>query len=152
LRLVESDRGIGLGGGADIAGAFLITASLMLGVYTIVRTDEYGWGSGNTLGFGIVASLLLAGFVARHATALNPLLPLRMFRSRNVSGANVIQFLMVAGMLGFFFLSTLYLRRVLGLRPLAIGLAFLPIAVAIGTLSLGWSARLITRFGARAVL
>src|SRR5262245_39221825 len=86
LRLVESDRGVGLGGGADIAGAFLITASLMLGVYTIVRTGEYGWGSGNTLGFGIVASLLLAGFVARQATALNPLLPLRMFRSRNVSG------------------------------------------------------------------
>jgi len=152
LRLVESDRGTGLGGGADVAGAFLVTASLMLGVYTIVQTAEYGWGSAYTLGFGAVATVLLAGFVARQATAANPLLPLRMFRSRNISGANLIQFLMVAGMLGFFFLSTLYLRRVLGLHPLAIGLAFLPVAVAIGTLSLGWSARLNARFGARAVL
>jgi len=152
LRLVEADDGIGLGEGADVAGAFLVTAALMLGVYTIVETTEYGWGSAHTLAFGAVAALLLAGFVARQATAINPLLPLRIFRSRNVSGANLIQFLMVAGMLGFFFLSTLYLRRVLGLHPLAIGLAFLPIAVAIGTLSLGWSARLNTRFGARAVL
>src|SRR5215472_16973014 len=142
LRLVESDRGIGLGGGADVAGAFLVTTSLMLSVYTIVQTAEYGWGSAYTLGFGAVATVLLAGFVARQATAANPLLPLRMFRSRSISGANLIQFLMVAGMLGFFFLSTLYLRRVLGLHPLAIGLAFLPVAVAIGTLSLGWSARL----------
>ncbi|HKA49979.1 MAG TPA: MFS transporter [Candidatus Dormibacteraeota bacterium] len=152
LRLVESDAGIGLGGGADVAGAFLVTASLMLGVYTIVQTGEYGWGSAHTLGFGVAASLLLAAFVARQATAANPLLPLHMFRSRNVSGANLIQFLMVAGLLGFFFLSTLYLRQVLGLHPLAIGLAFLPIAVAIGTLSLGWSPRLITRLGARVVL
>jgi len=121
-------------------------------VYTIVETTEYGWGSAHTLGFGAVAALLLAGFVVRQATAVNPLLPLRIFRSRNVSGANLVQFLMVAGMLGFFFLSTLYLRRVLGLHPLAIGLAFLPVAVAIGTLSLGWSARLNARFGARAVL
>ena len=152
LRLVEADDGIGLGEGADVAGAILVTAALMLGVYTIVETTEYGWGSAHTLGFGAVAALLLAGFVVRQATAVNPLLPLRIFRSRNVSGANLIQFLMVAAMLGFFFLSTLYLRRVLGLHPLAIGLAFLPIAVTIGAFSLGWSARLNTRFGARAVL
>jgi EmrB/QacA subfamily drug resistance transporter len=152
LRLVEADRGIGLGEGADVAGALLVTSALMLGVYTIVETTEYGWGSSHTLGFGALAALLLAGFVARQATAINPLLPLRIFRSRNVSGANLVQFLMVAGMLAFFFLSTLYLRRVLGLHPLAIGLAFLPVAVAIGTLSLGWSARLNVRFGARAVL
>src|SRR5262245_941474 len=152
LRLVEADDGIGLGEGADVAGAVLVTAALMLGVYTIVETTEYGWAPTHTLGFGAVAAVLLAGFVVRQATAVNPLLPLRIFRSRNVSGANLVQFLMVAGMLGFFFLSTLYLRQVLGLHPLAIGLAFLPIAVSIGALSLGWSARLNTRFGARAVL
>ena len=145
VRLVRSDHGIGLGEGADVAGAFLVTAALMLGVYTIVETARYGWSSAHTVGFGAVAIVFLAGFVARQATAKNPPLPLRMFRSRSVSAANLIQFLMVAGLLGFFFLSTLYLRRVLGLHPLEIGLA-------IGTLSLGLSARLSTRFGARAVL
>src|SRR5262249_58278568 len=122
----------------------LVAAALMLGVYTIVQTGEYGWASAHTLGFGVAASLLLAAFVARQATAANPLLPLHMFRSRNVSGANLIQFLMVAGLLGFFFLSTLYLRRVLGFSPLALGPSFFPIAAAVGTLSPGWSPRLFT--------
>src|SRR5207249_6804328 len=108
--------------------------------------------SAHTIGFGALAILLLTAFVARQATASRPLLPLRVFRSRNFSGANLVQFLMVGALLGFFFLSTLYLRRVLGLHPLEIGLAFLPVAVAIGALSLGFSARLTTRFGARAVL
>jgi EmrB/QacA subfamily drug resistance transporter len=151
-RLLESDRGIGLGEGADVVGAFLVTAALMLGVYTIVETSRYGWGSPQTVGFGVISLLLLGAFVVRQATAANPLLPLRIFRSRNVSGANLVQVLMVAGMLGFFFLNTLYLRQVLGFRPLEIGLAFMPVALAIGALSLGFSARLITRFGGRAML
>jgi len=151
-RLLQTDRGVGLGKGADVAGAILVTAALMLGVYTIVETTQYGWTSLHTLGFGAVSVVLLAGFIARQATASNPLLPLRIFRSRDVSGANLIQFLLIAGMLGFFFLSSLYLRRVVGLDPLHIGLAFLPVAVSIGVLSLGWSARLTMRFGARRLL
>ncbi|HSS93188.1 MAG TPA: MFS transporter [Candidatus Dormibacteraeota bacterium] len=151
-RLLDSDRGIGLGRGADVAGAILVTAALMLGVYTIVETSQYGWGSLHTIGLGAVSLLLLAGFVVRQATAANPLLPLRILRSRNVSGANLIQLLLVAGMLGFFFLSSLYLRRVVGLDPLQIGFAFLPVAITIGVLSLGWSARLTMRFGARRLL
>ncbi len=151
-RLVEPDRGTGRGLGADVLGAVLVTAALMLGVYTIVETSRYGWTSVHTLGFGAASILLLVAFVAREATAASPLLPLRVFRSRSVTGANVAQMLMVAGLLGFFFLSTLYLRQVLGLGPLAIGLAFMPVALGIGALSLGLSARLITRFGARRVL
>jgi EmrB/QacA subfamily drug resistance transporter len=151
-RLLESDRGVGLGEGADVVGAVLVTAALMLGVYTIVETSHYGWASSHTLGFGVLSIVLLAGFVVRQATAANPLLPLRIFRSRNVSGANLVQVLMVAGMFGFFFLNTLYLRQVLGFRPLEIGLAFMPVALTIGALSLGLSARVLTRFGARAVL
>jgi EmrB/QacA subfamily drug resistance transporter len=151
-RLLEPERGSGLGRGADVTGAILVTAALMLGVYTIVETSQFGWLSGRTLGLGALAVVLLAGFFAREATAASPLLPLRVFRSRNVSGANLVQSLMVAGLLGFFFLSTLYLRLVLGLGPLQIGLAFMPVALSIGALSLGVSARLTTRFGARAVL
>jgi EmrB/QacA subfamily drug resistance transporter len=152
LRLLEPEKGIGLGEGADARGAVLVTAALMLGVYTIVEAADYGWGSAHTLGFGAVALALLAGFVARQARIRNPLVPLRIFRSRNVTGANLVQMLMVAGMFGMFFLGALYLQRVLGYGALEVGLAFLPVTLVIGTLSLGFSARLNTRFGARATL
>jgi EmrB/QacA subfamily drug resistance transporter len=152
VRLLKSDRGIGLGEGADVAGAVLVTAALMLGVYTIVGAADHGWSSGHTLGLGAVAIALLAAFVLRQARADKPLLPLRMFRSRTVSGANLIQALMVAGLFGMFFLGALYLQRILRYGAVDVGLAFLPVAVAIGTLSLGFSARLSSRFGARAVL
>jgi predicted MFS family arabinose efflux permease len=117
-----------------------------------VGTGTYGWGSFRTIGLGALSLLLLAGFVARQATAKNPLLPLNIFRPRNVWGANLVQFLLVAGMLAFFFMSSLYLQRVDGLNPLQIGIAFMPVALTIGALSLGVSARVTTRFGARRVL
>lgn len=152
IRLVDRDRGIGLGRGADILGAVLVTSALMLAVYTIVKASDYGWGSAHTLGLGAGALALLAAFLVRESRIENPLIPLRIFRSANVSGANAIQGLMIAGLFGMFFLGALYMERVLGYGPLEIGLAFLPVALAIGILSLGFSARLITRFGARAVL
>jgi EmrB/QacA subfamily drug resistance transporter len=151
-RLVDADPGIGLRRGADVVGAVLVTVGLMLAVYTIVAVPARGWGSPATLGYGVVAVILLAGFVVRQARAANPLVPLRIFRSRDLSGANLVQALTIAGLLGQFFLGSLYLQRVLGYHPLQIGLAFLPVAVAIGGLSLGLSARLSTRFGARQVL
>jgi EmrB/QacA subfamily drug resistance transporter len=152
VRLVDRDAGIGLRRGADLLGAFLVTAALMLGVYTILEAGDYGWVSLHTLGLGAVAVGLLGGFLVRQARASTPLVPLRIFRSRNVSGANVIQMLMVAGLFGLFFLSVLYLQRVLGYDAIETGLAFLPVSVLIGVLSLGFSARLNTRFGARATL
>ena len=152
VRLVADDRGIGLGRGADALGAVLVTAALMLGVYTIVEVPGNGWGSAHTLGFGALSLVLLAAFVARQATAANPLLPLRIFRSRNVTGANVTQFLMVAGMFGMFFSGVLLMQRVLGYDAIETGLAFLPVSLGIGLLSLGFSARLNLRYGERAVL
>jgi len=151
-RLLESDRGIGLGQGADILGAFLVTAGLMLGVFAIVQSSEYGLVSTYTLGFGGVALILLATFVIRQATASNPLLPLRLFASRNLSASNVIQAIGGVAMFGFFFMGSLDMQRVLGYGPLAIGLAFLPVSIGMGALSIGVTARLIMRFGARNVL
>jgi EmrB/QacA subfamily drug resistance transporter len=149
MRLLENDRGTGFGKGADVLGAVLITSSLMLAVYTIVKpAADYGWGSGRTLALGAGALALLVAFVVREATARNPLIPLRIFRSRNVSGANVIQALLVAGMFGTFFMGSLYLQRVLGYDPLEIGLAFLPATIVMGTLSIRYSERLVMRFGA----
>jgi EmrB/QacA subfamily drug resistance transporter len=153
LRLLHRDKGIGFGAGADILGAALITSSLMLGVYTIVKpAAEDGWGAARTLELGAVSLALLCAFVLRQARARNPLIPLRIFRSRNVSGANVVQMLMVAGMFGMFFLGALYLQRVLGYDALEIGLAFLPATVVMGILSLRYSERLIMAFGARTML
>jgi EmrB/QacA subfamily drug resistance transporter len=152
-RLIEDDEGIGLGEGADALGAVLITASLMLGVYTIVEpaaTD--GWGAPLTLGLGAGSLVLLGLFIAREATAKTPLIPLRIFRSRNVTGANVVQVLTVAGMFGMFFMGSLYLQLVQGYDALQIGLAFLPICIIMGALTGRYSEPLIMRFGARRLL
>jgi EmrB/QacA subfamily drug resistance transporter len=153
LRLLKSDKGIGLAKGADIPGAVLITSSLMLGVYTMVKpAAEHGWGSSSALGLGAISVALLGAFIAREATAKQPLVPLRIFRSRNVSGANLVQALTVAGMFAMFFLGALYLQRVLGYDALETGLAFLPSTLVMGVLTLRYSEPLIMRFGAKHTL
>ncbi|WP_281901049.1 MFS transporter [Phytohabitans aurantiacus] len=152
-RLLPRDPAGAVVRGVDVPGAVLITSALMLGVYTIVApAAQYGWGAGRTQAMAAVAVALLAGFVVRQATAASPLMPLRIFRSRNVVGANAVMALAVAGMFGMFFLGVLYLQRILGYDALDTGLAFLPTTVVMGTLSLRYSERLITRFGARAML
>ncbi|MFD3591288.1 MFS transporter [Nocardia sp. NPDC058640] len=151
-KALPADRGLGWSAGADVLGAVLVTAGLMLGIYTVVEVERYGWVSTHTLGLGALAAGLLAAFVLRQATAANPLLPLRIFRSRTVSGANVVQMLTLAAMFAFQIIVALYLQKVLGYNALQTGLAMLPAAVAIGGVSLFASARLITRFGERAVL
>ena len=153
VRLVSPDKGIGFGRGADGLGAVLVTAALMLLVYTIVEpAADYGWGASRTLALAGGSLALLAAFLAREATAANPLIPLRIFRSRNVSGANAIQALVVAGMYGMFFLGALYLERVLGYSPLEIGLAFLPTTIVMGVLSVRYTERLVMRYGAKTAL
>src|SRR5918996_3026993 len=109
MRLLASDRGIGVGNGADVLGAMLITGAMMLGVYTIVEpAADRGWGDGRTLGLGALALVLLAAFLVREARARNPIVPLRIFRNRNVSGANATNALIWAGGFGMFFLGALY--------------------------------------------
>jgi MFS family permease len=151
-RLLVSDRGIGLGQGADVLGAVMVTAALMLGVYTIVQTSDHGLASTRTIVLGAVAFSLLAAFVVRQARGRNPILPLRIFHSRKVAGANIIQALMSTSFIGFFFLGSLDLERVMGYGPMAIGLAFLPVAVVMALFSIRFSALLIARFGAGAML
>ena len=152
VRLIENPDGIGLGEGADILGAVLITAGLMLGVYTILGVEQHGWGSTQTLVLGGVSLTLLAAFIARQARIANPLMPLRLFRSRNVGGANLVQALTVVGMFGLFFLGALYLQRILGYKPFEVGLAFLPATIVMAAMSFRFTARLNMRFGAKATL
>jgi EmrB/QacA subfamily drug resistance transporter len=152
-RLLERDRGLGLHAGSDLPGALLITAALMLAVYTIVEpAAQDGWGATRTLELALLCIVLLTAFFAREATAKRPLVPLRIFRSAGLAAASAIQVLSAAGMFGMFFLGALYLRRVLGYDALQIGLAFLPVTVSMGLLSIRYSERLVTRFGARALL
>ncbi|WP_327088911.1 MFS transporter [Nonomuraea sp. NBC_01738] len=152
IRALPADRGAGLAAGADVLGAVLVTGGLMLGIYTVVKVEQYGWLAPHTLGLGAVSLILLAGFVLRQATAKAPLMPLRIFRSRNVSGANLVQILTLSAMFAFQILVALYMQKVLGYGALETGLAMLPAALAIGGVSLFVSARLNTRFGERAVL
>jgi EmrB/QacA subfamily drug resistance transporter len=151
-RVLNPDRGIGLRAGADGLGAVLVTAGLMAGVYAIIETAGYGWGSARTLGPAAAALALLGAFIARQATAARPLLPLRIFSSRNLSGANVVQLLVIAAAFAFQVLAALYIQRVLGYAAAAAGVALVPVAAVIGAISLGFSARLGARFGERGVL
>jgi EmrB/QacA subfamily drug resistance transporter len=149
VRLVPRQEGAGLRQGADVPGAALLTVGLMLGVYTILQVGRWGWGSAKTLGLGVVAIALVAAFIVRQARIANPLMPLRLFRSRNMAGANVVQALMVAGMFGMFFLGALYLQQVLRYDALEVGLAFLPSTIAMAATSLWLSGPVVIKFGPR---
>lgn len=151
-RLLPDEPGAGLGHGADVPGAATLVGSLMIAVYAIVEASRYSWASLHTLGLGAVALALLAACICRQVSAADPLISLTVFRSRTVTGANVVQVLMVPGMFGVFFLGALYLQGVLHYDAIQVGLAFLPVALAIAAMSLGLSAKLIDRYGGRATL
>jgi EmrB/QacA subfamily drug resistance transporter len=149
LTLLPSARGPAAGGGLDVAGAVTVTASLMLAVYAIVNGNGAGWTSAQTVGLLAAAAVLLALFLAIEARVPSPLMPLGLFRLRNVATANVVGILWAAAMFAWFFLSALYLQLVLGYSPLKVGLAFLPTNLIMGAFSLGLSAKLVLRFGIR---
>jgi EmrB/QacA subfamily drug resistance transporter len=149
LRLLPGGSGAGPTERLDVAGAVTVTASLMLAVYAIVNGNQEGWTSGRTLGLLAAAAGLLAVFFAIEARVRSPLMPLRLFRQRNLATANVVGVLWAAAMFASFFLSALYLQLVLGYSPLHVGLAFLPANLIMGAFSLGLSAKLVMRFGIR---
>jgi EmrB/QacA subfamily drug resistance transporter len=136
-------------GRLDIAGAVTVTAALMLATYAIVNGNETGWTSGETVGLLVGAAVLLAIFLTIEARVSSPLMPLGLFRFRNLSTANAIGVLMAAAMFGWFFFSALYLQQVLGYSPLEVGLAFLPSTLVWGASSLFVSDKLIVRYGVK---
>jgi len=153
LRLVPHHEGLGLKENRiDVPGALMLTGGLMLAVYAIVGVEKEGWGSAQTLGLGAAALVLLTGFVVRQARIAHPLLPLRIFRSRNVTGANLVLLGVLAGMFSVFFFGARYTGEVLGYSPIEIGLAFLPMTFLIGAISTLLAQPLTERFGSRTVL
>ena len=150
LRYVDAAHPAVAGRRADVVSATLLTLGLMAGVYTIVELSQRGTGA--TLTTGGIGAVLLAGFVVRQARSSAPLLPLRLFRSRVVTGANLVQGLLVVGMFGTFFLGALYLQEIRGYGPLQIGLAFLPATVVMGVMSLRLAADVTRRLGEQPTL
>jgi EmrB/QacA subfamily drug resistance transporter len=152
LALLPSSSGQAAPGRLDIAGAITVTSSLMLAVYAIVNGNDTGWTSGRTLGLLGAAVLLLAAFLGIEAKVRAPLVPLGLFRNRNIATSNVVGVLMAGGMFAWFFLSALYLQLILGYSPLEVGLAYLPSTVIWGASSLLLSDRLVMRFGIKVPL
>jgi EmrB/QacA subfamily drug resistance transporter len=146
-RLLPGGRGEASEARLDVGGAVTVTASLMLAVYAIVGGNQAGWLSTKTLGCLAGALVLLAAFLVIESNVESPLMPLRLFRLRNLTTANITGVLWAAAMFAWFFLSSLYLQLVLGYTPLQVGLAFLPGNIVMGILSVGVSARLVMRFG-----
>ena len=152
LRLLPSRRGTQPGGRLDVAGAILVTSALISATYAIVNGNQSGWTSGQTLGLLGASLVLLAGFLAVESRVSAPLMPLGLFRRRNLATANGVGVLWAASLFAWFFLSALYLQLVLGYSPLQVGLAFLPANIIMGVFSLGLSAKLVMRFGIKAPL
>jgi MFS family permease len=148
LRLLPGARANATGR-LDVAGAVTVTAALMLVVYGIVNGNQAGWASGRTLGFIAAGVAFLVLFLVIESRVSAPLMPLALFRGRNLATANVVGVLWAAAMFAWFFLSALYLQLVLGYSPLKVGLAFLPSNLIMGVFSLGLSAKMVMRFGIR---
>jgi EmrB/QacA subfamily drug resistance transporter len=149
VRLLPASPGMASSGRLDIGGAVTVTASLMLAVYAIVNGNQAGWTSAQTLGLLAAAAALFGVFLLLESRVAAPLVPLRLFRLRNLATANVVGVLWAAAMFAWFFLSALYLQLVLGYSPLQVGLAFLPANLIMGAFSIGLSARLVMRYGIR---
>jgi EmrB/QacA subfamily drug resistance transporter len=151
-RLLPHSPGTASGAKLDVAGAITVTASLMLAVYAIVNGHEIGWASTQTLATLSTAVVLLITFLIIEARVRNPLMPLSLFRLRNVATANVVGVLWAAAMFAWFFISALYLQLVLGYNAMQVGLCFLPANLIMAAFSLGLSAKIVVRYGIRVPL
>ena len=149
LRLLPRDELPPTRGRLDVAGALTGTLGLMLAVYAVVGGNAAGWTSPQTLGLLAAALITLGLFLAIEARVSEPLMPLRLFRLRNVAVANVVGVLWAAGMFAWFVISALYMQHVLGYDPMRVGLAFLPADGIMALFSAGLSARMVMRFGIR---
>jgi Na+/melibiose symporter-like transporter len=149
LKLLPQNQGISERQRIDTAGAITVTAGMLLAVYAIVNGNQLGWTSVQTLGQLGGAAALLILFLLIESRVKSPLMPLRLFKLRNLSTANAIGILWAGGVFAWFFLSALYLQLILGYTPLQVGLSFLPANLIMAAFSLGLSAKLVVRFGIR---
>jgi len=152
LKLLPTTPGSSEKGRLDTTGAITVTAGMLLAVYAIVNGNQVGWTSPQTLGQLSGAAALLILFLIIESRVKAPLMPLRLFKLRNLATANAIGILWAGGVFAWFFLSALYLQLILGYTPLQVGLSFLPANLIMAAFSLGLSAKLVVRFGIRGPL
>jgi EmrB/QacA subfamily drug resistance transporter len=134
----------------DVAGAVTVTGGLMSLVYAIVKAEQAGWGSAETIGFFLAAVVLLAAFVVTETRSKEPLVRLSIFRVRSLTTANLVMFLVASGIFAMFFFNSLYIQRVLGYGPLKAGLAFLPFTAGI-MVSAGIASKFAPKIGVRPI-
>jgi EmrB/QacA subfamily drug resistance transporter len=150
--LIEDVPGLGVKDGVDWLGAVLVTVTAMVGVFTIIKAPERGWVSEPTLLTALATVALGALFVLRQRRAAHPILPPHVLRLRSLAGSSAVRGLFATGLFASFFVGTLYMQRVLGYGTLASGAAFLPQTLMVAALAIGYTTKLVTRFGAFAVL
>jgi EmrB/QacA subfamily drug resistance transporter len=145
--LIDENAGLGIRAGLDVGGALLSTGGMMLAVYAIVTSTQYGWRSSHTLGFGVGAVVVLAVFVLLESRLRHPMMPLGVMRSPGLLTSSLVRGLMVIGMYSTFFIGVLYFQHVLQFDPVLTGLAFLPQTLMVAVMSSGPIARIMKRFG-----
>ena len=150
--LIPADELAGARVRVDWLGSALVTSALMSAIYAIVQASSHGWTSSTVLGFGALAVVLMAAFVALEARIEHPIMPLRILRVRGLVSSSIVRGFLVTGMYSTFFLGTLYFEHVRHYGPLQTGIAWLPWTLSVAALSLGLTARMVERFGAMRVL
>jgi EmrB/QacA subfamily drug resistance transporter len=145
--LIKENAGLGVREGLDLTGSLLMTSSLIIGIYAVVKASAYGWLSGHTLGFGAFSLLLMGTFVIFESRIEKPIVPLRILKLRSLTASSVVRGLTFSSMFAVFFFGALYLEKVLGYAPLRTGIAFLPMTLAMAFMSLGMTSRLLIRYG-----
>ncbi len=147
--LIEENAGLGFRAGLDVAGAVLSTAGLMLAVYAIVSSTQYGWSSIHTVGFGSAAIVVLVAFLLLESRLATPMMPIPVMRAPGLLASSLVRGLMVVGMYSTFFIGVLYFQHVLGYDPIRTGLAFLPQTLCVALMSAGVTARIMGRLQAK---
>jgi EmrB/QacA subfamily drug resistance transporter len=145
--LIKENVGLGVREGLDLAGSLLMTSSLIIGIYAVVKASGYGWLSSHTLGFGAFSLVLMGVFVAYESRIERPIMPLRILKLRSLTASSVVRGLTFSSMFAVFFFGALYLEKVLGYAPLRTGIAFLPMTLAMAFMSVGMTSRLLIRYG-----
>lgn len=145
--LIKENTGLGVRDGLDVTGSLLMTSSLIIGIYAVVKASTYGWLSGHTIGFAAFSLVLMSAFYVVESRVAKPIMPLRILRLRSLTASSVVRGLAFSAMFAVFFFGALYLEKVLGYAPLRTGIAFLPMTLAMAAMSLGVTSRLLIRFG-----
>ena len=151
FRLLEADHGRSVPGGFDAVGAMLVTASMLVLIFTLVKAPDVGWGAGRTVGGLAGSAVLMAAFLVNEQRRTHPLVPLSIFRIKGLAAADATQMIAWAGFSSMFFFITLYMQNVLSFSQLQSGLSLVPVSLGIGFGSTA-ATKMFVRAGTRPII